>query len=82
MCKFCERNDLDDLIPLKSEKVDVTAGKYIKLQHSLDMWIDPQADKGWTIGATYWTSESPVVDCEMVIKYCPFCGRELKRNDK
>jgi hypothetical protein len=78
MCKFCELDELDNIAKIESEEINVVVGKRVMSEHLLSLDIE-RDDNGYYLSTVYFMDDGdPVAKVKVAIKYCPFCGRELK----
>lgn len=83
MCKFCDveingANCIaDETTPLIKKGDKVTVEQTIAL--SMVNYTTINHDKVFVLTTNYWIgSEDNMAELSIPIKYCPFCGRELK----
>ena len=79
MCKYCQIDELsnysDDLVAESSIRND-----YGECLISTDVRIGySDAQEAGLLAIGLWFGNSVAVLKEVKIKYCPFCGREIKR---
>lgn len=83
MCKYCKNYFTgDDFYPIDSQKIDI-AENIVKLE--IDTYITRLFTDGKAVLATSNCYSADNYELEsyskyIPIKYCPFCGKELKEN--
>lgn len=77
MCKFCKNNESESITTLKNKQFDVKMGKKVVGDYllSLELW---RLEDGNYLHADLFDESDEIVGIKVSIKYCPFCGRELK----
>ena len=81
MCKYCniKAGNLESIG--KTVNIPVTIGKRTMYPYQMDAFIKHKPDDTFEMSMALW------VDCEgdmageksIRIKYCPFCGRDLRK---
>ena len=79
MCKYCEFNELNDVIMVAVDLVEVKVGERTMHDHILDVTFMKNEEDGTVIMYVGYGMDDldDVAKIRLPIAFCPFCGRAL-----